>query len=234
MNKGKSPVYAVRKSPSMLDYPGHLAAILYTAGCNFRCRYCHNAELVSSLELAFTWEQLDEKCERFATQWVDAAVVTGGEPTLAPNLLDLLQLLKNYGWKVRLDTNGSRPDVLEKVMPLVDYVAMDVKCGLGEYHGLTCFRDPGRIQDSIGLIKARAPDYEFRTTVVDAWHTDEQMRQIAELVRGARRYVLQPFIPREDLPDPSFRGHARTSSLRLKYLREMMNTCANEILVQGA
>jgi len=182
----------------------------------------------------YTWEKLGEICERFRQGWVDGVVITGGEPTLAADLLPLLDFVRRFGFAVKLDSNGSRPEVLDQALPLLDYVAMDVKCSLQNYPTLTGFNDAGQIARSAELLRTRARDYEFRTTVIERLHSDEEMRMIGALIRCARRYVLQPFLPREDLPDPTLRTEPRTSPDRLKYLAAFMREYTDEIIVRGA
>ena len=230
MSSAGSPVYAFQKNPTMVDYPGHLAAIYFISGCNFRCGFCHNAALMAVRTTGMPWDQLETSCKQFKRNWVDAVVVTGGEPTLAPELPDLLHLFKGYGFIIKLDTNGSRPDVLRSLLAEVDYVAMDVKCGPGRYPTLTGFSDVGKITESIDLIKSGGREYEFRTTVIDPIHTDEEMAAIGEWIRGARRYTLQPFVPRDNLPDPALRATPRTSAERMKQLQSLMQPYAGEVL----
>jgi len=228
-----SSIFGFRPNPSMVDFPGRLAAVFFTSGCNFRCGFCHNTSIMRTQGAEFSWDRLRSTCERFRDDWVDGAVVTGGEPTLAPNLLDLLRFLKGFGFAVKLDTNGSHPEVLTEALPEVDCVAMDVKCALDSYPALTDFHHPDRIARSVDLLRSGATDYEFRTTVIGSFHTDDEMRGIADLIAPARRYVLQPFVPQDDLPDPSLRGEPRTSPDRLEALSELMRDCADEVIVRG-
>ena len=231
---GCSPACGARRDPSLIDYPGRLAAVFYTAGCNFRCGFCHNASLLGQRRAGMSWASVRRLCERFREDWVDGAVVTGGEPTLADELPELLRLLASYGFAVKLDTNGSRPDVLERVLPLLDYVAMDIKCGLESYPDVVGFCEPERIAASAALIKRQAADYELRTTVVDLLHPDEELLAVAELVRGAKRYVLQPFLPKDNLPDPVLRKARRTLPERLRHVSELVAGCADELIVRGS
>ncbi len=217
----------------MVDYPGHLAAVFLISGCNFRCGFCHNPELANAKAPTLEWAQVHDTCRRFQEQWVDGAVISGGEPTLAAGLVDLIQTLKSYHWAVKLDTNGSRPDVLKTVLPLVDYVAMDVKCGVDAYPQLTGFSEAERIERSVELIKRHACDYEFRTTVLPAFHDDCQMEAIGSLVEGAKRYVLQSFRPREDLPEEIWRAAPRTTTDRLHTIQEKLKSCAEHVVVSG-
>ena len=203
----------------MVDYPGTLAALLFTSGCNFRCGFCHNASLISTAR-GIPWDALNAQCRNWREQWVDAAVVTGGEPTVAPELPALIEFLKAFGWRVKLDTNGSHPDILKDCLDSVDYVAMDVKASLATYPELTGFADVEAIGRSVGILKDAAVDYEFRTTVIESIHTAEEIEEISELIRGARRYVLQPFRPADDLPAARFRSLPRTPPQRLQDLAD--------------
>jgi len=218
----------------MVDYPGRFAAVFFTSGCNFACGFCHNAALIGRQSAGLPRERITAACEKFKKDWVNGVVITGGEPTCSADLPELIDLFRNgFGFPVKLDTNGSDPDRLEAVLPLVDYVAMDIKCGLSAYASETGFPHPDRILRSIELLRTKARDYEFRTTVIEAVHTDEQMDEIGRMIKGSRRYALQPFIPRDDLPDRKYRTLKRTSAARLKELKNRMNGCAEEILLRG-
>lgn len=229
-----SSVYAFLEKPSMVDYPKHFAAVFFTSGCNFTCGFCHNAALMGKKQAGLSWERLEEACTQFKKDWVNGAVITGGEPTLADDLPKLIQFMKRFGFNVKLDTNGSNPQRLAECLPLVDYVAMDVKTGFSGYPDLVRYAKTDRIRQSIELIKAEAKDYEFRTTVIEQLHTDALMDELAEEIQGAKRYVLQAFIPRENLPDNKFTLLPRTPSSRLNALKNRMAGCADEILLRGA
>ena len=151
-----------------------------------------------------------------------------------PGLPDLLRQLREWNFTVKLDTNGSCPEVLADVLPLVDYVAMDVKCSLDSYPEFVSFSQPERIAHAIALIREKATDYEFRTTVLPAFHTDEEMLRIADLVRGARRLALQAFVPRDNLPDPGLRRSPRTTPDRMRKVAALVADSADEVVVRGA
>jgi pyruvate formate lyase activating enzyme len=229
----ESPVYAFLRNPSMVDYPGRMAAVFFLSGCNFKCPFCHNRALMRQKQKGIPWTRLDPVLADFRENWVEGVVITGGEPTLDPALLPLIRRLRAGGWLIKLDTNGSNPDVLRQCIPLVGYVAMDVKAGLPAYESLTGWNDTAKIQESIDLIKSEAADYEFRTTIIDSIHTDPEMMQIGRLIEGSRRYVLQPFLPREDIPDPALAGTPRTSPDRLNTLAALMKNYAGAISVRG-
>lgn len=228
-----SPVHAYLRSSTMIDFPGHLSAVFFVKGCNFRCAFCHNARFLGSREEGMPWDKLAGVCDGFAEQWVDAAVVTGGEPTLFDSLEELLRVLRKRGWALKLDTNGSNPERLARCLPLLDYVAMDIKAAPAQYPELTGWTDMAAISESVRLLREGVCDYEFRTTVLDGIHTEAQMTAIGEWIRGARRYVLQPFVPREDLPDAALSRQPRTAPDRLKLLRTRMQEYAGEVLIRG-
>jgi len=218
----------------MIDFPGSLCGVFFLSGCNFTCGFCHNATLMASKQAGLTWERLDEICTRFKADWVDAVCITGGEPTLAPDLIELIHFFRERGFKIKLDSNGARPDILKECLPLIDYIAMDIKAGLSGYPEIAGFSDVGKIEESVKLIMSSGVDHEFRTTVIDPFHTDDQMLEAGELIRGARRYVIQAFIPQDTLPGKEFRELKRTTPARLRHLEQLMAPYADEIIVRGA
>ena len=229
-----SSVYAHLEKPSMVDYPKRFAAVFFTSGCGFTCGFCHNAALMGKKQAGLSWETLGAACTKFKKDWVNGVVITGGEPTSSDDLLELIHFFKRFGFAVKLDTNGSNPQRLAECLPHVDYVAMDIKCGLSAYPDVVGFSATEMIAESIHLIRAEAKDYEFRTTIIEPIHTNEQMDDIRTLVEGSRRYILQAFIPRDHLPGEEFRNIPRTTAARLHELRTRMAGCAREILLRGA
>lgn len=194
---------------TLLDWEGRIASILFLPGCNLRCPYCHAGHLVSA---AGALESIPfETVEALARKhrgWLDGVVISGGEPTLHEGLFDLCDRIRALGLQVKLDTNGTRPQVLRSLLDLgsVDYVAMDVKAPLNEkYHaaaGVEC--DVDAIRQSVLALMESDVDYEFRMTVCPALASEEDVHATAMDVRGARRFVLQPFKP-ELCRDPSLR-----------------------------
>ena len=217
----------------MVDYAGHLAAVFFTSGCNFTCGFCHNASLMGASQPGMSWHKLEGGCRKFVADWVDGAVITGGEPTLSTELPELIRFLKTFGWAIKLDTNGSNPERLAECLPLVDYVAMDVKAGESGYLPLTGYSNLKRLKSSIAMIKTSARDYEFRTTILEGFHDDTQMIEIAKLVAGARRYIMQPFVPSENLPNAQYRDATRTSAGRLEAVAALVAGCADTVTVRG-
>lgn len=228
-----SPVHAYLRNPSLVDFPGHLAGVFFVAGCNLRCGFCHNAELLGRPRPGLPWAKLDEACRRFRENWVTGIVVTGGEPTLSPALPELLEFFSGRGFALKLDTNGTRPDALAPLLPRLALAAMDIKCSPALYPSLTSWTDTGALLRSVEALKAwgRA---EFRTTVIGGIHTDDEMHAIGAVIRGAPLYALQPFVPRPTLPGPEFRETPATPPARLAALRELMAPYAARVVVRGA
>lgn len=218
-----SALYARMIQPTMVDYPGKMSALFFTRGCNFRCGYCHNSSLLDGSGKLYTWEELAGFCEEYRRQWVDAFSISGGEPTLQPQLKATLEFLRKRGFLLKVDSNGSRPEVIEDILPLVDFLAMDIKCSLEKYPVLTGWKNPEALKSSIDLIINGARDYEFRTTLIEGFHDDAEIIACAQLVEGAKRLVFQPFLPRPDLPDEKMRDIPRT---RLSYLQHAVELAA--------
>jgi pyruvate formate lyase activating enzyme len=234
MNPDPSPVFGILQNASMVDYPGRMAAVFFLSGCNFRCGFCHNAKLMGRVEApTMRWTDVEEACRKFRENWVESVVVTGGEPTLHSGVVDIVSKLREWGFSVKLDTNGSRPRVLEKLLPLVDYVAMDVKFAPADYPERAGFADLGALTESIGMLRARAQRYEFRTTVIEAWHNEDQMHAVGEWVRGAKLHVLQAFVPRDDLPDPVCRTLPETSSDVMHALADILRRYVERVEIRG-
>ncbi len=184
---------------SLLDYPGVVACTLFTAGCNLRCPWCQNSGLV--LPERFPEEGLDpEEVLIFLTRRqgvLDGVAVTGGEPLMQPQLPDFLRRVKDLGYRIKLDTNGSFPERLRMLVEegLLDYVAMDIKNGPSSYAETTGMSevDMEVFRETKDFLLTDAVDYEFRTTVVKGLHTEESLLEAAEWIRGANVWYLQQF-----------------------------------------
>jgi len=184
---------------SMIDYPGKLTAIVFTLGCNFRCGYCHNPELVLPEKFNPSLDE-EELLKFFKTRIgkLDAISITGGEPTLHQDLPQFIKKIKSLGFLVKLDTNGTNPPMLKKIIDdkLVDYLAMDIKAPLEKYEEVINQKvDLENIRKSIKLIMDSGLDYEFRTTIVKSQLSVADLLKIGELIKGADIYYLQKFIP---------------------------------------
>ena len=228
-----SAVYARMVQPTMVDYPGKMAALFFTRGCNFRCGYCHNSSLLAGGEKSYTWEELASFSDEYRRQWVDAVTISGGEPTLQPQLAATLEFLRRRGFLLKVDSNGSLPDVLPGILLLVDYLAMDIKCSPEKYPLLTGWQHPEAIVASIERIKSEARDYEFRTTLIEGFHDDAEILACARLVQGAKRLIFQPFLPHPDLPDEKMREIPRTRLSFLQHAAELASPWVEECIVRG-
>lgn len=184
---------------SLIDYPGHVAGVVFVGGCNLRCRYCYNADLVLRPDArpAIPVDRLVADLER-RLGFVDGVVLTGGEPTLYPDLADLLRMFRAMGLAVKLDTNGSRPAVLREWLDggLVQYVAMDVKASPAQYASVAGRPvDIEAISASLDLLRASGCPHEFRTTVVPTLVDVKDVEEIARWIAGSSPYFLQQFRP---------------------------------------
>ena len=183
---------------TLLDYPGHVAATLFTGGCNMRCPFCHNSGLV--LEPEAQQQIREEEALAFLKKRqgiLEGVCITGGEPTLQPGLEEFIRRARDLGYLVKLDTNGYRPQVLGHLLEqgLLDYVAMDIKASRERY-GIACGLpevELGRIEESVELLKKADISYEFRTTVVKGIHSPEEFGEIGRWLRGCSAYYLQTY-----------------------------------------
>lgn len=189
---------------TLLDFPGKVACILFTEGCNFRCPFCHNAALVSHVDPSARLQEEEILGQLEKRKGIlDGVCITGGEPLLQSGLEELLCKLKAMGFSVKLDTNGSFPERLKAIVEagLVDYVAMDIKNSREKYAqtvGLHSFSiDP--IEESVAFLLAGKVPFEFRTTVTQELHTPEDIAAIADWIRGAPAYYIQNFVDSGDL-----------------------------------
>lgn len=182
---------------TFIDYPEKIACIVFTQGCNFRCGYCHNPELFENKEPVLSVPAFFEFLNKRKGK-LDGVVITGGEPTLhGKDLIEFIKEVKSLGFLVKLDTNGTHPDVLQEVLNenLLDYIAMDIKAPLAKYKTITQTDiDTKIIKKSIDMIMNSGVDYEFRTTIVKSQLSVEDLRQIGELIQGAKRYYMQKFL----------------------------------------
>jgi pyruvate formate lyase activating enzyme len=191
---------------SLIDYPDKICAIVFTQGCNFRCPYCHNPELVDtkrSANIGLTEDEVLSFLDRRKGK-LNAVTITGGEPLLQSGLSAFLSAIKRLGYLVKLDTNGSFPSRLEGIMQskFVDYIAMDIKTSLDKYNQVIKRKiDTRKILDSIRLIMDSGLEYEFRTTVVKAFFERDNFYKIGQLIKNAHLYVLQKFVPSKTLDD---------------------------------
>ena len=190
---------------TLIDYPGKLAAIVFTQGCNLRCGYCHNPELV--LSSRFESRVQEDEVLSFLDRrrlFLNGVVISGGEPTLQKDLMDFMKKVKHMGFSIKLDTNGTLPEVLGEIIQsrLIDYIAMDIKTSLERYDqitGVSCLLE--KIKESIRLIRNSGIEFEFRTTAVKPFCSREDLGRIQHLMGAFDRYQIQIFQPGEKILD---------------------------------
>ena len=211
---------------TLLDFPGHVACTVFLSGCDFRCPFCHNFDLACGKEAPLMDDVELLKFLKTRTELLDGVAFTGGEPCLHKELPELIKKIRELGFPVKVDTNGYHPEMIKTLIDgyLVDYFAMDIKNSREKY-ARTCGTDAvdmGNIEDSIELIKAQAPDYEFRTTCIDELHEVSDFEDMGSMIKGAKRYFLQAFTDRESVPfgnlhAPEYKKMLEFSDISRKY-----------------
>ncbi len=219
----------------MIEYPGKISAVVFTQGCNFRCPYCHNPELVDPARYGdcIAEEDVLSFLEKRRGK-LEAVTVTGGEPTLQADLPVFLRRLKEMAYRVKVDSNGSCPDMLEELVrkKLVDYIAMDVKAPWEKYERITAVRLAGNpIKRSIDLIIASGIDHEFRTTVPRSLLETDDLLAVGRMVKNARRYTIQKFVSSKTL-DPSFLKETTYSDDELSSVKMKLEKAIHRVTVR--
>lgn len=219
---------------TMLDYPGKVACIVFTGGCNLRCPFCHNALLVTQVDnVVYDEEEIIEYLKK-RKGLLDGICVSGGEPLLQVGLESFLQRVKELGYSVKLDTNGTFPARLKSLVEkgLVDYVAMDIKNCKEKYEvttGTNSF-DISKIEESVNFLLSGKVDYEFRTTIVDGLHETQDIVKIGEWIKGAKKYFLQNFVDSGNLIGSGLKA---VSLDKLKEFEKIAKSSVEKIALRG-
>lgn len=228
---------------TLIDYPGKVAATVFTVGCNFRCAFCHNPELVDP-ELIKENPKISERdffdFLKSRQGDLEGVCITGGEPTLHLDLPEFIKKIKKLGFAVKLDTNGSNPEMLKKLIIVgVDYIAMDIKAPLEKYKEITGVENLDNIKKSVEIIKnsclvgrQAGLDYEFRTTVLPKFHNEEDLMKIAQWMKGSKKYFLQQFYPTKTL-DGELKNEKAYSTEKLKELCQKIKPYFEHCEVRG-
>ncbi len=216
---------------TLIDFPGNIACTVFTVGCNFKCPFCHNPELVIPSSTTMEEGNIDTKkfFEFLKTRkgLLDGVVITGGEPCIQPDLVEFCIKIKAMGFKIKLDTNGTMPHTLELLFrdKLVDYVAMDIKSSPAQYFAAAGTKfNLDLIPKSIKLIMDNAPDYEFRTTCVKSLINEKIVKDIGKMINNAKLYILQPCTRSTDVLNPEFikKQDGFFSKKELSYLKDIV------------
>lgn len=220
---------------TLLDYPGRVAATVFLGGCNFRCPFCQNSGLVldpSSQPVIATEEVLAFLKKRKGI--LDGVCISGGEPTLEPDLAAFIREVHNMGYPVKLDTNGSRPLVIKKLAEqgLLDKVAVDIKACPENYSSLTGLVHPNmdNIKETVEFLLHGSLDYEFRTTVVRELHTETDFIKIGQWIKGAKAYYLQAYKDSENVLQPGFSSY---SFEELSHFRDLLRKTIPLVEIRG-
>lgn len=215
---------------TLLDFPGHTACTVFTAGCNFRCPFCHNAPLVIGAkdEHGITEDEFFSFLDK-RKGTLDGVAVTGGEPLLQPDIKDFLRKIHEHGFLVKLDTNGSFPEKLAEIADerLAEYIAVDIKASPEKYPAAVGRQgyDTERIRESIEILRKSGIEHEFRTTVVAELHTEEDIRAITAMIKGEKNYFLQNFVDSGELISNDMHGvPEKTMKQYLEAARELIPT----------
>lgn len=219
---------------TLLDFPGKTACTVFLAGCDMRCPFCHNSELIDGTAEVIMDDQELLKFLKTRQGLLDGVAFTGGEPLLRKELPKLLREIKALGYAIKLDTNGQHPDALKPIINegLVDYVAMDVKNSPEKYQETTGFTNVNleKIQESINIIMNSGVDYEFRTTVVGELHDESSFEGIGKMIEGAKRYFLQAFADRDSVV---YSGFTTPSKEQLESYAKIAAKYAKSVEIRG-
>ncbi|MCR5333234.1 MAG: anaerobic ribonucleoside-triphosphate reductase activating protein [Bacilli bacterium] len=217
---------------SLLDYDEMISIVLFAPGCNFRCPFCHNIEAVVDSKERIPFDEIMEYLSS-RKGVIDAVVISGGEPTLMPELKDRIIKIKELGYKIKLDTNGTNPRLLKELIneKLIDYVAMDVKNSIEKYPLTTGIHGNfDVVVESINLLKEGKVDYEFRTTLVDEFHSEKTIKDMGELVKGAKKLYLQKYVYREGVIAKSLHP---VEEIKAKSFVEILKNFVNKVELRG-
>jgi pyruvate formate lyase activating enzyme len=215
---------------SLIDFPDKISSILFTVGCNLRCPFCYNGRLIIDPKPPFLSEEDAVRLLESRRKYVDAVVITGGEPAANNDLPDFIRQLKKKRFSVKLDTNGFYPETLAKCLPSLDYVAMDFKTSLEKYR-LLGTSDTKELLKSLELLKKGKVNYELRNTAVPNIVTEKDIPKIGMTVNGARRFVFQQFVPGEAL-DKSFNEVKPYSPNTIRSFAEVMKGYVEEVILR--
>ncbi len=232
---------------TLIDYPGKIATTVFTVGCSFRCPFCHNPELVGTQNFASLQTGTEKEFFAFLKKRrgkLEGVCITGGEPTIQPDIIPFIEKIKKLGYAVKLDSNGTRPDVLKKLIDqkLIDYIAMDIKNSQKKYAETVGMGDVGtknfaslldRVKLSVGLIMNSRLPYEFRTTVVPGLHEEKDFLEIAKWLRGAREYWLQVYREEQKILDPNLKKKTKGKKIDLAQIKKSIEKDFGKMGIRG-
>ncbi len=215
---------------SMVDWDGKVVCSVFLSGCNFRCPFCHNASLALSSAPGISEEEVFAYLEK-RKGLVDGVCISGGEPTLSPDLPQFMVKIKKLGYKIKLDTNGTNPQMVKELVEksLVDYVAMDVKNSPEKYATTVGATELAleKVLSTLSFLKNCGVDHEFRTTVISDFHEDKDIIAISKLVDGAKGYYIQKYVDREECIEHGFKAVDKDVAIKwLEFFSDKVDRCA--------
>ncbi len=233
---GDIEIKGVQKT-SLLDFPGKVCAVVFLNKCNFRCPFCHNAELVlGEIKDDIPPEEilgfLDKK-----RNWIDGVCITGGEPTLQKGLPKFIEQIKRKGFLVKLDTNGANPSMLKELISrkLLDYISMDIKADKEGYEKAAGAKvNMSRLQESVMLVMNSGIGYEFRTTVVPGLFNEQTAENIAKWLAGAKKFCIQQFRNSDKVLDPKFQNIEHYHIPKLEEFKTILERTIKKVEIRGA
>ena len=222
---------------SLIDYPGNIVTSIFTQGCNFKCPYCHNPDLIpvnsknkEYMNLNYFWDFLKKR-----KKFLDGIVITGGEPTLQSDLVEFIEKIKSKNFKVKLDTNGAKPEIVRELInnELINYIAMDIKSSLPKYNNYSNDNEIGnKIIDTVNFIKNSNIDYEFRTTVAPTLHDKQDIEDIGQLISGADKFTIQNFRS-ERTYNKKFENKLPITDYKLKSFKKILKKHVENIEIKN-
>ncbi len=217
---------------SLLDYDGLISIVLFSPGCNFACPYCHNKKSIVDSKEYIPFKDIYDYLQS-RKNVIDAVTFSGGEPTLMPELKERIKLVKALGYKIKLDTNGSNPEILKSLLDekLLDYVAMDIKTSFDNYElAVNSKVNIDNINKSIDLIKNSGVDYEFRTTLVKEFASLNDVEKIAKYLKGSKKFYLQKYVYRDDIANKNLHP---VSEEEANTFKEILNKYIAKVELRG-
>ena len=225
-------IYGLQKS-SLIDYPSKIAAVIFTGGCNFRCPFCQNSDLVNVINLQlYNEDEIFEHLEK-RKNVLDSVCISGGEPTLQPDLKNFISKIKAMGFLIKLDTNGTKPKILKELIKekLIDYVAMDIKNSLDAYHKTSgAIVDLESIKESVELLKRNLIPYEFRTTLIFGHHTEDSIQKMGEWLAGCEKIYLQCFVDNGTCLQPNLKKIEKNQA---NIFKDILSKYAKQVYLRG-
>lgn len=217
---------------SLLDYDGMISVVLFMPTCNFRCPFCHNIKDVVDCKTRIPFDEILSYLKN-RRNVIDAVVISGGEPTLDKDLKNKIIEIKKLGYLIKLDTNGTNPEIVKQLVneKLIDYVAMDIKNSFEKYHisaGVNI--DFSKIKETISFLKENHVDYEFRTTLIDEYHSIEDMEKIGELLKGSKKLYLQKYVYREGIINKSLHP---VETVKANEFKNILSKYINKVELRG-